>query len=81
MALSKFEVKKLDVAAQLSDTMAELLAKANGAAQENSVSKSLRDKAFTHLKEAVDEVRAAGKYAFKADPDRFKGYVSRYKRQ
>ncbi len=55
--------------------------KLDTAAQENSVAKSLRDKAFTHLKEAVDEIRAAGKYVFKNDPERFKGYMSQYFRK
>ncbi|WP_128755274.1 hypothetical protein [Aquimarina sediminis] len=74
----KFDLAKLDIAAQQSDQMAELLAKSNGATQENSLAKLLRDKAFTHLKEAVDEVRDAGKYVFKKNPERFKGYTSQY---
>ncbi len=78
LTASKFKMEKLDKAAKLSNDMAELLAKANGATQENSVAKSIRDKAFTYLKESVDEVRAAGKYVFKEDPERFKGYISRY---
>ncbi|WP_271784590.1 hypothetical protein [Aquimarina algiphila] len=74
----KFKLAKLDTAANLSNTMAELLAKANGAILENSSAKLVRDKAFTHLKEAIDEVRDAGKYVFKDQPERFRGYTSRY---
>lgn len=34
--------------------------------------KIIRDKAYTFLKEAYDEVRACGKYVFADDPDRLK---------
>ncbi|GAA4274322.1 hypothetical protein U6A24_15200 [Aquimarina gracilis] len=81
LTVSKFKMEKLDTAAQLSSDMAELLAKANGATQENSLAKLVRDRAFTHLKEALDEVRAAGKYVFKNEPERFKGYVNQYLRR
>ncbi len=81
LTIAKFKLAKLDLAAQLSNDMAELLAKANGATQENSLAKEIRDKAFTHLKEAVDEVRDAGKYVFKNNPERFKGYISKYNRK
>ncbi len=81
LTASKFKIEKLDQAAKYSNDMAELLAKANGAIQENSAAKFIRDKAFTHLKEAIDEVRAAGKYVFKNNPERFKGYISRYNRK
>ncbi len=78
---SKFKMEKLDQAATLSNDMAELLAKANGATQENSLAKMVRDKAYTHLREAIEELRAAGKYVFRDYPERFKGYVSRYHRK
>jgi hypothetical protein len=40
--------------------------------------KKVRDKAFTYMKEAVDEIRIHGQYVFWKDEQRFKGYVSRY---
>ncbi|MEW7290636.1 hypothetical protein [Aquimarina sp. 2304DJ70-9] len=81
LTIAKFKLAKLDIAAQVSNDMAELLAKANGATLENSLAKEIRDKAFTHLKEAVDEIRDAGKYVFKNTPERFKGYISRYNKK
>ncbi|WP_108807864.1 hypothetical protein [Aquimarina spinulae] len=77
----KYDLRNLELAAQKSDTLAELLAKANGTTLDNSKAKEIRDRAFTHLKEAVDEVRDTGKYAFRKDPERYKGYISQYKRR
>lgn len=78
---AKFKMKNLNIAAELSNNLAEMLAKANGATLENSKAKVMRDKAFTHLKEATDEVREAGKYVFKKDPVRYRGYISRYNKK
>ncbi|WP_025665358.1 hypothetical protein [Aquimarina megaterium] len=78
---AKYDLSNFDIAAQQSDALAELLAKANGATLDNSKAKEIRDRAYTHLKEAIDELRATGKYAFRKDPERYKGYVSRYKRR
>ncbi len=79
LTAARFDLGKLNIAAAQSDAMAELLAKANGATQENSEKKHLRDKAYTHLKEAIDEVRDAGKYVFRHHPERYKGYLNHYK--
>ena len=76
----KFDLTQLDVVEQRADELAELLAKANGVLLENASAKDMRDRAFTHLKEAVDEVRDCGKYVFRKDPNRYKGYISRYKK-
>lgn len=76
-----YDFTRLDLAEQQSDSLAELLAKANGATLDNSKAKDIRDRAYTHLKEAVDEVRNTGKYVFRKDPERYKGYISRYKRK
>jgi hypothetical protein len=40
--------------------------------------RTARDKAYTHLKLAVDEVRDAGLYVFYNDDDRKTGYISKY---
>ncbi|WP_271782244.1 hypothetical protein [Aquimarina algiphila] len=76
----KYDLRNLDIAAQKSDSLAELLAKANGTTLDNSKAKELRDRAYIHLKEAIDEIRDTGKYAFRKNPERYKGYISRYKR-
>ena len=41
----------------------------------------MRDKAYTHLKQAVDEVRECGHYVFWRNEARLKGYSSRYFRK
>ena len=73
-----FDGAKLDEAATQADEMADLLATANGDKAEQNASKVTRDRAYTHLKELVDEVRGAGKYLFWKDPQRLKGYRSQY---
>jgi len=72
---------RLDEAATKADEMANLLAAANGDRAEQSEAKTIRDKAYTHLKELIDEIRDAGKFLFWRTPDRYKGYVSQYWKQ
>ncbi|WP_271784733.1 hypothetical protein [Aquimarina algiphila] len=80
LLVTKFDMNLLNKAAQQADALAQLRAKANGATLDNSKAKDIRDRAFTHLKEAVDEIRDTGKYVFRKDPERYKGYISRYKK-
>ncbi len=75
-----FDETKLDTAAQMSDDLAALLAAVNGDRAEQSESKRFRDKAYTYVKELVDEIRDAGKYLFWKSPERLKGYISRYRK-
>jgi hypothetical protein len=74
----KFDKSLLATAATQADDMAVVLARANGEKGDDSNSRILRDRAFTHLKEAVDEVRATGKYVFWKDKQKHKGYISGY---
>lgn len=76
-----FDATKPDTAAPRSDEMAELLATANSDKAEQNESKLIRDKAYTHFKELVDEIREAGKYVFRNDKNRLKGYSSSYWRK
>ncbi len=73
-----FDLTQLDTAATAADEMADLLATANGDKAEQNASKTIRDKAYTHLKELVDDVREAGKYLFWRNPNRLKGYTSEF---
>lgn len=73
-----FDVARLDAASTMSDEGANLLAEANGSKLKGNEQKVLRDKAYTHLKEVVDEVRACGKYIFWKDKSRLIGYQSDY---
>ena len=76
-----FDLSKLDAAAEASAAMAELLAAANGDKSVQNETKMIRDKAFVHLKQLVDEIRDAGKYVFWKNEKRLKGYRSEYLRQ
>lgn len=76
-----YDLDTLDLAEQKSGELAETLAKANGSRLDNSKAKETRDRAYTHLKEAMDEVMNTGKYAFRKDPERYKGYLNRLKRR
>lgn len=73
-----FSTEKLDDSASISEGLSKVLAAMNGERMENSAGKTLRDKAYTLLKETVDEIRQAGKYALWKDPERLKGYKSMY---
>ena len=73
-----FSPEKLEIAANASDELANLLALANGDKSLQSESKVIRDKAYTHMKQLVDEIRNAGKYLFWKNEKRYKGYVSQW---
>lgn len=70
--------EQLDKAAVTSDAMGDLLGATNGEREQDSETMVIRDKAFTFLKQAVDEVRECGKFVFWRNPDRQKGYASDY---
>lgn len=76
-----FDMTLLDIAMIRAEELADLRAKANGAVLDNTKAKDMRDRAYTHLKEAIDEIRDTGKYVFRKNPERYKGYISRYKKR
>lgn len=78
LASISFDLVQLDLAATRADEMADLLAEANGDKADHNESKEIRDRAYTHLKELVDEIRDAGKYVFRSDAHRLNGYFSQY---
>lgn len=75
------DLSLLDKAAETSDSLAETLAIANGERYTMNEAKLTRDKAYTLLKAAVDEVRECGKYVFWRNDDRLVGYASQYNRR
>jgi len=81
LAAINFDLTLLDLAADLSDRMGDLLGATNGERKKDSEAMLIRDKAFTYLKQAVDEIRECGKFAFWHTPDRLKGYNSDYWKQ
>ena len=78
LGLINFSPDALDEAAATADRMADLLGATNGERKEVSESMIIRDKAYTYLKQAVDEIRECGKFVFWRNPDRLKGYVSEF---
>jgi len=72
------DVKILNEAALQADDLSVVLANANGAAGDDADAKEIRDKAYTYMKMAMDEIRNTGQYVFWRDEDRKKGYVSAY---
>ncbi len=77
----RFNLAQLDEAAAKAAEMSEVLAIATNRRKEVSQTKKLRDRAYTHLKEAVDEVYCAGRYLLRRNSQRLKGYSSVYLKQ
>jgi hypothetical protein len=76
-----FDLIDLDRAAETVDQLSAVLALANGEEGDDVDAKELRDKAYTFMKMAVDEIRNTGQYVFWRDEDRKKGYVSAYQKR
>lgn len=74
-------LKELEVAETQSSEMATLLGRANGDKFDDSKSKVMRDRAYTHLKRLVDEIRVTGKYVFRKDKEKLRGFSSAYFRR
>lgn len=70
----------LDKAAQTSRVMSGLLSDTSAYIRTVKEVKKIRDQAYTHLKEAVDEIRGAGQFVFKRDKDHTRVYRSEYLR-
>lgn len=75
-----YDVTKCDKAAEEADRMAGILGEVNGRMYMDDESKIIRDKAFTLLKEVVDEVHEYGRFVFRNDPEHRKAYSSKYTR-
>jgi hypothetical protein len=71
----------LDKATSMSDELADMLASAQVEREGSNGSIKIRDQAYTHLKEAIDEIRASGQYVFWRDEERYEGYISQYHRK
>lgn len=71
--------EQLQQLAVLSNQMGELLAMANGEKQSGNENKILRDRFYSILKNVVDEIAECGKFVFWRNPNRRKGYSSKYK--
>jgi hypothetical protein len=73
-----FDLKMLDLAAQMSNELATKKDEASFESEEYLEAKNFRNRAYTHLKEAVDTIYDCGKYVFCNDTARLKGYGSNH---
>ncbi len=78
LAAINFDHALLYHAAELFYRMGDLHGATNSERKDDSEVMVIRNKAYTLLKQAVDEIRECGKFAFWRNPDRLKGYVSDY---
>ncbi len=76
-----FDPSELDRAAALSNELGSLKAEASVERANDPEKKLIRDKAYTHLKEAVDRIRECGRFAFRKNPERAHGYAGEYTRK
>lgn len=76
-----FDAAKLDEAAMKSKELGDLRAGASVDKEADRERKAIRDRAYTHLKEAVDTIRECGQFVFWKDDDRRRGYSSEYNRK
>jgi len=81
LEVTNFDFSLLDKADQTINEMARLLAKMDCGKGKSSKVKTIRDQAYTHLKEAVDVIRKAGKYVFRQNKEHSLEYTSQYMRQ
>jgi hypothetical protein len=76
-----FDLSKLDEARSKSISLTKLLGEVNGSLKEASPLIKLRNKAYLHLKEAVDEIRRVGQYVFWKNGKKVRAYSSSYLRR
>ena len=69
-----FALALLPQARTMSHSLSELLAAANGSADDGNETKTLRDKAFTFLFQKDSTIREYGRYVFWKDDDRLSRY-------
>lgn len=69
-----FDLARLTVARTMSHGMSELLAAANGSADDGNATKIVRDKAYSLLFQKESTIREFGRYVFWKDEDRLSRY-------
>lgn len=79
LAQINFDAALLPAAATEADELAILLAQANGEKEINSQVKITRDRAYTYMKQAADEIKNCGRYVFWKNEARLKGYRNIYR--
>lgn len=75
---TNFDATKLETARNSSSELASILAQVNQETNTKNPALVFRNKSYTYLRIAVDEIRNCGKYVFRDDENRAKGYISEY---
>lgn len=73
-----FDLQQLEVATSSSVQLSQLLATVKKSKASKANNHAIRNKAYTLLKTTVENLRLAGRYVFHDQPDKLKGYKSRY---
>ena len=73
-----FDRSTLKEAKTLHAELNEIYARANIDPKEIDTTKSMLDRAFTYYKEAADEVKDHGQFAFE-ETERYQSYISKYR--
>jgi hypothetical protein len=76
-----FDLALLDTAEKTAAELTDLLAKANLNSSEENEHRELRDRAFTHLKTILSEIREYGKFIYHGDKKHMREYTSAYLRK
>jgi hypothetical protein len=76
-----FDLSQLDTAKALCESLVSLLAMVNNEKKTSNVTLDFRNRTYSYLKIAVDEVRMCGKYLFRKDETRLIGYKSEHLRK
>jgi len=74
----RMDTSLLETASLKSYQMGDMAGFINSARRRKSEAKIIRNKAFSYLKEAIDNIRHCGKYVFWHNPDRKNGYTSNF---
>lgn len=82
LTANSIDLTLFDQAETMSNECGDLLAKVHGARTASDAdAKEMRDRAYTYLKQAVDAVRAAGRFVFWRNEERIDLYGSEYFRE
>jgi hypothetical protein len=76
-----FDLTLLDRSERLCNDLSIAKGKYFAGEYEHDLARSIRNRFYTYLLQAVRDIRDAGKYAFRNNPDRLQGYVSKYDQQ
>ncbi|MCP4137514.1 MAG: hypothetical protein GY754_41490 [bacterium] len=76
-----FNMAKLEAAAHKSKELPGILGEARAKEVNKARVREIRDRAYTHLKEAVDEIRKTGRHVFKNNEERRKLYANQYRKK